>query len=73
MENLNPISFAGVIWENLYDEIPGSSAAVKYLREIGKQVVFVTNNSFLSTKDQLSKFANCGLDIEEVGGLRGSN
>ncbi|XP_065365931.1 uncharacterized protein LOC135958917 [Calliphora vicina] len=55
----------GVIWQNFYDEIPGSSDAVKYLRNIGKQVAFVTNNSIISTKDQLSKFAGCGLDIEE--------
>ncbi|XP_046802398.1 4-nitrophenylphosphatase isoform X1 [Lucilia cuprina] len=56
---------ASVIWQNFYDEIPGSSDAVKYLRNIGKHVAFVTNNSIISTKDQLSKFASCGLEIEE--------
>ncbi|KAM7347545.1 uncharacterized protein ACRADG_007115 [Cochliomyia hominivorax] len=55
----------GVIWQNFYDEIPGSSDAIKYLRNIGKQIAFITNNSIISTKDQLIKFASCGLDIDE--------
>uniref|UniRef100_A0A1I8NF95 Haloacid dehalogenase-like hydrolase n=1 Tax=Musca domestica TaxID=7370 RepID=A0A1I8NF95_MUSDO len=55
----------GVIWHNLYDIIPGASDAIQYLRGNGKKVVFVTNNSISSTKDQLRKFSTSNIPVEE--------
>lgn len=56
----------GVIWHNLLTVIPGASDAINYLRSIGKRVIFVTNNSIISTEDQLRKFANCNIHVDEV-------
>ncbi|XP_073835489.1 uncharacterized protein isoform X2 [Musca autumnalis] len=55
----------GVIWHNLYEIIPGASDAIQYLRENGKKVVFLTNNSISSTKDQLKKFSESNIHVEE--------
>ncbi|XP_013115803.1 uncharacterized protein LOC106093299 [Stomoxys calcitrans] len=55
----------GVIWHNLFDPIPGASDAIAYLRAKGKQVVFVTNNSIMSTADQLKKFSKCNIIVKE--------
>ncbi|XP_075155710.1 chronophin [Haematobia irritans] len=55
----------GVIWENLFNPIPGASNAIQYLRDKGKRVIFVTNNSISSTNDQLRKFSDCNIHVEE--------
>jgi len=55
----------GVIWKTIYDTIPGSSETIDYLRQEGKQVIFVTNNSILSIQDQLKRFELCNIKINK--------
>ncbi|KAK9876687.1 hypothetical protein WA026_014066 [Henosepilachna vigintioctopunctata] len=48
-------SCEGVLWKN-EKEIKGSSATLNRLREIGKQIFFITNNS-MTTRDEFVKRA----------------
>ncbi|KAH8276082.1 hypothetical protein KR018_002379, partial [Drosophila ironensis] len=50
----------GVVWFPLRDFIPGSSEALLHLERLGKKLVFVTNNSIISAKDHIEKFAQQG-------------
>ncbi|XP_055912636.1 uncharacterized protein LOC129946469 isoform X2 [Eupeodes corollae] len=45
----------GVIWHTSQSPIPDTGKAIEYLRSIGKDVVFVTNNSIRVIEDQLLK------------------
>lgn len=45
----------GVIWQTAQAPIPDTGKAITYLRNIGKDVIFVTNNSFRTIDDQLQK------------------
>lgn len=50
----------GVVW--LGDQpLPGASEGVEYLRSLGSQVVFVTNNSSLVVDEYLTKLGACGI------------
>jgi 4-nitrophenyl phosphatase len=51
----------GVIWSGT-DPIAGSSEAVADLRAAGRDVVFVTNNSFATIAQQEQKLASFGID-----------
>lgn len=51
----------GVLWTGAL-AIPGSSAAVERLRNVGHEVVFVTNNSFSTIAEQEQKLAGFGID-----------
>ncbi|XP_054730180.1 chronophin [Anastrepha obliqua] len=55
----------GVIWESLHDVLPGAPEAIDYLKQQGKQVIFVTNNSIIPIEVQLRKFQKCGLDVKK--------
>ncbi|XP_055842719.1 uncharacterized protein LOC129909670 [Episyrphus balteatus] len=45
----------GVIWQTTQAPIPDAGKAIEYLRSIGKDVIFVTNNSIRVIEDQLLK------------------
>jgi 4-nitrophenyl phosphatase/phosphoglycolate phosphatase len=53
----------GVIWkgDSLIDRVP---AVLKKLRELGKRIFFVTNNSTKSRKGYKKKFEGLGLEVE---------
>lgn len=57
----------GVIWRGdcLIDGVPET---LDYLRDLGKKLVFVTNNSTKSRAGYVKKFTNLGLDVtpEEI-------
>ncbi len=55
----------GVIWTGT-DPIPGADEAVKLLRDQGRDVVFVTNNSFATIAEQERKLASFGIDATGV-------
>ncbi|XP_067639552.1 uncharacterized protein [Eurosta solidaginis] len=55
----------GVIWQTIYEALPGVTEAIDYLKREGKQVTFVTNNSIVSIDKQLSKFRKCGLEVKK--------
>ena len=52
----------GVLW--LGDQpIPGSVGAVRRLEQLGRRVLFLTNNSAATVADYLTKFARIGLAV----------
>ncbi len=53
----------GVLWTGR-DPIPGSAEAVARLRSAGRDVVFVTNNSFSTIAQQEAKLASFGIDAQ---------
>ena len=55
----------GVIWkgDSLIDGVP---AVLRMLKEAGKKIFFVTNNSTKSRKGYLGKFRSLGLDMAEA-------
>ena len=53
----------GVIWKG-DSVIPGIPETLAKLREAGKKIFFVTNNSTKSRKGYLGKFKSLGLDVE---------
>ncbi len=55
----------GVIWSGT-EPIPGSSEAVAELRAAGRDVVFVTNNSFATISQQEQKLASFGIDARDI-------
>uniref|UniRef100_A0A1B0FGI0 4-nitrophenylphosphatase n=1 Tax=Glossina morsitans morsitans TaxID=37546 RepID=A0A1B0FGI0_GLOMM len=55
----------GVIWQNLHDALPGVAGAVNHLIELGKKIVFVTNNSLIPSELQLEKFSKININIEK--------
>lgn len=54
----------GVVW-NLFSPIPGSCEVVNKLKEIGKNVYYVTNNSLHSRAEQLAKTKKFKLNAVE--------
>ena len=48
---------------------PGTAETIKMLRDNGKQLVFVTNNSTKSRADYKKKFDNNGISAEVVRNL----
>ncbi|CAI9722606.1 Hypothetical predicted protein [Octopus vulgaris] len=54
----------GVLWRHL-EPIPGASDTVKKLKKLGKNVLFVTNNSTKSRKDYCIKFSQLGFEVKE--------
>ncbi|KAF9542286.1 hypothetical protein EC957_002170 [Mortierella hygrophila] len=54
----------GVLWHGSH-VLDGILDTVKFLRENGKQLVFVSNNSTLSRKNYVKKFAKLGIHAEE--------
>ncbi|HEY1596756.1 MAG TPA: HAD-IIA family hydrolase [Thermoleophilaceae bacterium] len=62
----------GCVWIGP-DPIPGSTEAIEAIREAGKQLAFVTNNSWHSAEDQVAKLWGMGVqaslaDVVTVGG-----
>lgn len=55
----------GVIWSGT-EPIPGSSRAVAELRAAGRDVVFVTNNSFATIAQQEQKLASFDIDATDA-------
>ncbi|XP_011185162.1 uncharacterized protein LOC105213793 isoform X2 [Zeugodacus cucurbitae] len=55
----------GVIWQSIYDALPGSMEAIDYLKRQGKEVTYVTNNSIIPIEMQLKKFQKCGLEVQK--------
>lgn len=55
----------GVIWSGT-EPITGSSRAVADLRAAGRDVVFVTNNSFATIAQQEQKLASFGIDADDA-------
>merc|ERR1719353_750607 len=53
----------GVIWRG-DDVIAGVPAVLDKLRDLGKKIFFVTNNSTKSRKGYLKKFTGLGLNVE---------
>ena len=54
----------GVLWST--DKvIPGAPDAVRKLKEMGKKVLYVTNNSNKSREQYLHKFADMGYEVTE--------
>ena len=54
----------GVVWL-AEDPIPGSAEAIARLRdELGRRVVFLTNNSSATLDEYLTKLARCGVPTE---------
>ena len=56
----------GVIWKG-DSLIPGVEAVLDKLRQLGKKIFFVTNNSTKSRKGYLKKFTSLGLTVEAEG------
>ncbi|XP_029643471.1 4-nitrophenylphosphatase [Octopus sinensis] len=54
----------GVLWRHL-EPIPGASDTVKKLKKLGKNVLFVTNNSTKSRKAYCIKFSQLGFEVKE--------
>ena len=56
----------GTLWgTDHYSTIPGVSKAIDFLRKQGKEILFVTNNSFHSNAHYLHKFQSMGFEAEE--------
>ncbi|XP_048767078.1 uncharacterized protein LOC125674081 [Ostrea edulis] len=56
----------GTLWAtDHYNSIPGIPRAIEFLRKLGKQILFVTNNSFHSNSHYLHKFKTQGFEAEE--------
>ncbi len=54
----------GTLW-NMEKIFPGVIETIEKLRKEGKQVLFVTNNTFFSRKTLIRKFKGFGLEIKE--------
>jgi 4-nitrophenyl phosphatase len=53
----------GVVW--LGDQVvPGAAEAVSLLRDVGEEVVFVTNNAYARVEDREQKLAGFGIPAE---------
>lgn len=59
----------GVLWRGS-DVLPGSPETLTFLRDQGKQLIFVTNNSTKSRLDYTKKFEKLGISVkkEEIFG-----
>lgn len=56
----------GTLWgTDHYTSIPGTPKAIEFLRKQGKEILFVTNNSFHSNSHYLNKFKSQGFEAEE--------
>jgi 4-nitrophenyl phosphatase len=57
----------GVVWRG-NKPIPGAPAAIKSLRDAGKRIAFVTNNSALTGERYAKKLADMGAggDVDEI-------
>lgn len=51
----------GVIWRGA-DPIPGAADAIRALRDAGRRVGFVTNNSAATASDVVAKLERCGVE-----------
>ncbi|XP_070560766.1 glycerol-3-phosphate phosphatase-like [Ptychodera flava] len=54
----------GVIWQGK-NVVPGAQEALKKLRQKGKKIFFVTNNSTKSRKQYMQKFTSLGFEVYE--------
>ncbi|GAB1602712.1 glycerol-3-phosphate phosphatase-like [Argonauta hians] len=54
----------GVLWRHL-EPIPGASETIRKLKQLGKNVFFVTNNSTKSRKDYCAKFSQLNFKVKE--------
>lgn len=54
----------GVIWQG-DTLLPGVRESIQLLREMGKRLVFVTNNSNKSRKQYVHKFEQFGISVEK--------
>ncbi|XP_022083752.1 glycerol-3-phosphate phosphatase-like isoform X2 [Acanthaster planci] len=51
----------GVIWDAT-DEIPGAKETLRKLKELGKRIIFITNNSTKSRSQYAKKFTQLGFE-----------
>ena len=67
IDNLDTFIFDcdGVLWRGS-ELIPGISETLSRLRQLGKRIVFVTNNSTKSRREYLKKFRTLGLEAHIV-------
>lgn len=60
------VDLDGTLWAtDHYNSLPGIPRAIEFLRKKGKQILFVTNNSFHSNSHYLNKFKTQGFEAEE--------
>ncbi|XP_061177269.1 uncharacterized protein LOC133186002 [Saccostrea echinata] len=60
------VDLDGTLWAtDHYNSLPGIPRAIDFLRNKGKQILFVTNNSFHSNSHYLNKFKTQGFEAEE--------
>lgn len=56
------IDLDGVVWLG-QEVVPGAPEAIKRMRERGKQVTFVSNNSVMSSKEAIGKLQDMGIEV----------
>ncbi|KAI9291124.1 putative 4-nitrophenylphosphatase [Neoconidiobolus thromboides FSU 785] len=54
----------GVLWLGK-EVIPGIPETIHYLRELGKKLYFITNNSTKSREQYIKKFLNFGIEVKK--------
>ncbi|XP_055371123.1 uncharacterized protein LOC129605403 [Condylostylus longicornis] len=63
----------GVIWKTMQETIPNIGKSIEFLRANNKKIIFVTNNSLRTFPDQIRKFAENHIDVNDDDIIRPSN